>query len=66
MPMTGWEVFPDEIKDAAGNGRRPSIRVQYASGLSDVRSVRIQVRVAGQEALTFDGEIPTGSRGRSC
>lgn len=61
MPMTGWQVFPDQFDDNDGNGRRPSIRVEYASGLSDARAVRVQVRLAGATALTFDGEIPYGS-----
>src|SRR5690606_2086967 len=28
MPMTGWQVFPAEIRDEDGVGRRPSIEVR--------------------------------------
>jgi hypothetical protein len=54
QPMTGWQVFPDYLRDEAS----PSIRVQFASGLEDVRAVRVQARKAANEQLVFDAEIP--------
>lgn len=58
QPMTGWNVFPAVIKDNDGDDRRPSIGVGYAAELTDVDRVRVQVRLAGETALVFDGEIP--------
>jgi len=60
MPMTGWQVFPAFIRDELGRNRKPSIEVRYATGLSDVQSVRVQVRVDGTEDVIFDGEVPYG------
>lgn len=56
--MTGWQALPAIFYDADGNERRPSIEVQYDGGLDDVRAVRVQVRLTGQTALAFDGEVP--------
>lgn len=64
QPMTGWQVFPDYIADNDGTPRRPTIRVEYATGLTDIDRVRVQVRVEGETQPMFDGEIPysvTGS-----
>jgi hypothetical protein len=60
-PLTGWQVFPDTIDDGAGTPRRPSIRVEYASGLSNVQRVRVQVRLDGTTDIVFDGEHPYGT-----
>jgi hypothetical protein len=57
MPMTGWQVFPWEVEDEQGRARRPSILVLYASGLSSVERVRVQVRVGDENgALIFDSD----------
>lgn len=58
QPMTGWQVFPDVIYDNAGRARRPTIRVHYAAGLTDIDRVRVQVRLAGTLINTFDGDVP--------
>jgi hypothetical protein len=58
QPMTGWQVFPDYIQDASETKQRPSIRVEFASGLEDVRAVRVQARNEANEQIVFDGEIP--------
>lgn len=58
QPMTGWQVFPAIIKDNDGDNRRPSIGVGYAAELTDVDRVHVQVRLAGETNLVFDGEIP--------
>lgn len=55
--MTGWTAQPGYLKDANGNNWRPSIEVGYTGGLRDVRSVRIQARVAATEAGVFDGVV---------
>jgi hypothetical protein len=57
MPMTGWQVFPWEIVDDQGRARRPSILVQYASGVPSVDRVRVQVRVGDENGpLIFDSD----------
>lgn len=58
QPLAGWQVFPATIGQA-GN-QLPSIRVAYPGALADVRSVRVLVRLAGETAPFFDGEIPYG------
>ncbi len=57
MPMSGWQVFPWEIVDDQGRARRPSILVQYASGVPSVERVRVQVRVGDEDGpLIFDSD----------
>ena len=57
MPMQGWQVFPWEIVDDQGRVRRPSILVQYASGVPSVDRVRVQVRAGGETGpLIFDSD----------
>jgi hypothetical protein len=57
MPMNGWQVFPWIVADEQGRPRRPSILVQYASGLPSVERVRVQVRVGDENgALIFDSD----------
>jgi len=52
MPMSGWQVFPAVI-----DGRRPSIEVWAASGLSGVERVRVQVRIGSETGqLFFDSD----------
>lgn len=58
LVMSGWQVFPATIYDEDGDARRPSIEVRFASGLADVQSVRVQVRVDGETDPMFDGEVP--------
>lgn len=61
LPLYGWQVLPATIRDQDGEARRPSIEVRYNSGLSGVRSVRVEVRVAGETAPMFNGEVPYAS-----
>lgn len=56
MVISGWGAFPAIIYDSAGVARRPSIRVQAANDLEDVRNVRVQVRKAGATAIDFDSD----------
>lgn len=57
LPMQGWQVFPWEIVDDQGRVRRPSILVQYASGIPSVERVRVQVRVGDENGpLIFDSD----------
>lgn len=58
QPMMGWQVFPAILKDNDGEDRRPSIEVHFAGELTDVARVRIQVRLEGDTAIMFDGEVP--------
>lgn len=58
QPMMGWQVFPAVLKDNDGEERRPSIQVAYAGELTDVVRVRVQVRLDGETAVVFDGEVP--------
>lgn len=60
MPMSGWQVFPATIYDNNANARRASIEVRFASGVPDVESVRVQVRLDGEDSPMFDGEVPYG------
>jgi hypothetical protein len=55
QPMTGWQAFPDYIQDASEGNQRPTIRSEFASGLEDVRAVRVQARVKATGVLTYDG-----------
>lgn len=56
--MTGWGVEPYVVTDNDSNARRPAILVEFAGELSDVRAVRIQVRLADTLEIVFDGETP--------
>lgn len=58
QPMSGWAVLPYTIQDNNGIDRRPGVQVFYAAGLSDIRSVHIQVRLAGATNVQFEGEVP--------
>jgi hypothetical protein len=58
LVMTGWQAVPATIKDDDGEARRPSIKVSFDGGLSDVKTVRIQVRTEGEAEPFFDGEVP--------
>jgi len=58
QPIVGWSVAPYTLLDEDGDARRPGILLSYAAELDDVRAVRVQVRVAGQTSLVFDGEVP--------
>ncbi|MEJ5079807.1 phage tail protein [Ochrobactrum sp. MYb379] len=58
--MVGWGVQPAELKDTDGISRRPSIEVFFAANMTDVRSVRVKVRLASTLEIVFDGEIPYG------
>lgn len=60
QPITGWQVQPAEIRDADGNGRRPSIEVRFDGDQEDVRAVRVVVRLAADQSIVFDGELPYG------
>lgn len=61
LPAVGWQVYPHTIMDETGSPRRPAIEVWFQSGLQGVRSVRVQVRVEGEAAPFFDGEVPYGA-----
>ena len=61
QPMVGWQAAPIAMKDAEGINRRPSIQIQFDGNQDDVRAVRVQVRLAGDPALVFDGELPYGA-----
>jgi hypothetical protein len=58
QPMQGWQVFPAVLVDNDGDARRPSIEVFFAGELTDVESVRVQVRLAGATDPMFDGTVP--------
>lgn len=58
--MFGWNAQPAELKDKDGSARRPSIEVFFAANFTDVRAVRIKVRLASSLEIVFDGEIPYG------
>ncbi len=58
QPLIGWQVFPAKIGRAGKE--LPSIRVAYPGQLDDVRAVRVQVRLAGETAPFFDGDVPYG------
>lgn len=58
--MYGWNAQPAELKDASGTARRPSIEVFFAANFTDVRAVRVKVRLASTLEMAFDGEIPYG------
>lgn len=58
QPLVGWQVFPATI--GVGDKQLPSIRVAYPGNLDDVRAVRVQVRLDGETAPFFDGEVPYG------
>lgn len=60
QPMTGFQAFPASYEDPAGNGY-PSIELRYETDLEDVRSVRVQVRLAEDASTVFDGELPYAS-----
>lgn len=58
QPLVGWQVFPASYGE---QGKElPSIRVSYPGNLSDIRAVRVQVRLAGETDPFFDGEVPYG------
>ncbi|MEO9227441.1 MAG: hypothetical protein ABI216_00615 [Devosia sp.] len=44
IPMTGWSVAPYVYPNTAGQPTRIGIEVEFAGGMTDVASVRIQVR----------------------
>lgn len=56
--LTGWQVFPAVIRDDEGRNRRPSIEVRFDGELTDIESVRVQVRTDGETDPFFDGVIP--------
>lgn len=58
LAFDGWLVYPATINDHLGNPRRPSIGVQYTGGISDIRSVRVLVRIHGTGTIIYDQEIP--------
>ncbi len=58
--MVGWSVAPATFNDTSTAARRPSIQVSFAANVTDVRSIRVQVRLASSQALVFDSEIPYG------
>lgn len=58
--MVGWNAQPAELKDKDGSARRPSIEVFFAANFTDVRAVRIKVRLASSLEIVFDGEVPYG------
>lgn len=58
--MFGWNAQPAELKDKDGSARRPSIEVFFAANFTDVRAVRVKVRLASSLEVVFDGEIPYG------
>ncbi|WP_435658073.1 phage tail protein [Brucella pituitosa] len=58
--MFGWNAQPAELKDKDGSARRPSIEVFFAANFTDVRAVRVKVRLASTLEVVFDGEIPYG------
>lgn len=58
--MVGWQVDPATLKDSLGVDRRPTIQVTFAGNLVDVRAVQIQVRLASDGTMVFDGEAPYG------
>ena len=58
--MFGWNAQPAELKDKDGSARRPSIEVFFAANFTDVRAVRVKVRLASTLEIVFDGEIPYG------
>lgn len=58
QPLVGWQVFPATIGQPGKE--LPSIRVSYPGNLDDIRAVRVQVRLVGETAPMFDGEVPYG------
>jgi len=58
QPLVGWQVFPATI--GTPGKELPSIRVSFPGNWSDVRAVRVQVRLVGETAPMFDGEVPYG------
>ena len=56
QPMTGWTVEPAYLTDAAGNPRRPSIRVGCAADQDDVMRVWVQVRLKATGDVVFDSD----------
>lgn len=58
QPLVGWQVFPATI--GPPGKELPSIRVAFPGKLVDVRAVRVRVRLAGETAFMFDGEVPYG------
>lgn len=61
LPMIGWQVYGVAVKDELGRDRRPGIEVWYQSGLQNVESVRVQVRVPGATNPFIDLVVPYGS-----
>lgn len=56
--LVGWQVFPATM--GPPGKELPSIRVAFPGQLVDVRAVRVQVRLALDGAIMFDGEVPYG------
>ncbi len=58
QPLVGWQVFPATV--GSDDSEIPSIRVSFAGNLDDVRTVRVQARLDGEEDPLFDGDVPYG------
>lgn len=56
--IIGWQVFPATM--GPPGKELPSIRVAFPGQLTDVRAVRVQVRLAPGGGVMFDGEVPYG------
>lgn len=65
LPMIGWQVYGVIVNDNNGNPRRPGIEVWYQSGLQNVDSVRIQVRMPGAANPFIDVTVAYGSPWRT-
>lgn len=61
LPIAGFQVTPAENRDNDGVGRRPSIGVEWSSGISDVESVRVQVRLNGETDPFAEWQFPYGN-----
>ncbi|MBB3977362.1 hypothetical protein GGQ64_002568 [Rhizobium azooxidifex] len=57
--LTGFGVFPDTVKDANGNDRRPAILLVWPWNAEDVaiRAIAFQVRRADDEKKVFVGRF---------
>lgn len=65
MPMIGWQVYGVIVNDNSGNPRRPGIEVWYQPGLQNVESVRVQVRMPGEDDPFIDVPVAYGSPWRT-
>jgi hypothetical protein len=66
LPMHGWDAYGVEVRDNDAEARRPGIEVTYQSGLQNIESVRIQVRMPGESVPFIDmPPVPYGNPWRT-